>query len=133
MRAFASTVLRRLPDCFGTFKRVLPADLDRPGCRIFRMRAWGPRHSSAYLTNVEELGGGTIAYVEAKDGIRPHIHVSVGLKAHSANGHTSHLLSAKVQFLTEMLFVEISGWPRWRSQPSAAALRSNTERSRWLA
>jgi predicted DNA-binding protein with PD1-like motif len=32
----------------------------------------------------------------------PHIHVTVGLKEHSATGHTSHLLSAKTQFLTEM-------------------------------
>jgi hypothetical protein len=34
--------------------------------------------------------------------------VSVGLKEHSATAHTSHLLSAKVQFLTEMLLVEVS-------------------------
>lgn len=32
---------------------------------------------------------------------------SVGLKAHSANAHTSHLLAAIAQFLTEMINVEI--------------------------
>jgi len=52
---------------------------------------------------------GTIAYDEAEDRILPHIHVSVGLKEHSATAHTSHLLSAKVQFLTEMLVVEVAG------------------------
>lgn len=36
--------------------------------------------------------------------------MSVGLKEHSAAAHTSHLLSATVQFLTEMYFVEVS-WP----------------------
>ena len=41
------------------------------------------------------------------DGILPHVHVAVGLKEHSATAHASHLLSAKVQFLTEMLVVEI--------------------------
>jgi predicted DNA-binding protein with PD1-like motif len=41
------------------------------------------------------------------DGIFPHIHTSVGLKEHSATAHTSHLLAAQVQFLTEMIIVEI--------------------------
>lgn len=67
-----------------------------------------PVWSAAHLTNVEALGGGTIAYDETEQRILPHIHVSVGLKEHSATAHTSHLLSAKVQFLTEMLLVEVS-------------------------
>ncbi|HET9898464.1 MAG TPA: hypothetical protein VFQ44_26340 [Streptosporangiaceae bacterium] len=58
-----------------------------------------------HLTNVEALGCGTIARGDA-DGILPHIHTSVGLKEHSATGHTSHLLGAQVQFLTEMIIVE---------------------------
>lgn len=61
-----------------------------------------------HLSNVEALGGGTIAYDEAEDRILPHIHVSVGLKEHSATGHTSHLLAATVQFLTEMLVMEVA-------------------------
>ncbi|WP_438827977.1 DUF296 domain-containing protein [Streptomyces tropicalis] len=40
--------------------------------------------------------------------ILPHIHVSAGLKAQSADGRTSHLLSAKVQFLSELLIVEVT-------------------------
>lgn len=67
-----------------------------------------PVWSAVHLTNVEALGGGTIAYDETEQRILPHIHVSVGLKEHSATAHTSHLLSAKVQFLTEMLLVEVS-------------------------
>ncbi|SBW23737.1 PPC domain-containing DNA-binding protein [Protofrankia symbiont of Coriaria ruscifolia] len=68
-----------------------------------------PVWSAVHLTNVEALGGGTIAYDETADRILPHIHVSVGLKQHSAAAHTSHLLSAKVQFLTEMLVIEAAG------------------------
>jgi predicted DNA-binding protein with PD1-like motif len=67
-----------------------------------------PVWAAVHLTNVEALGGGTIAYDETEQRILPHIHVSVGLKEHSATAHTSHLLSAKVQFLTEMLLVEVS-------------------------
>lgn len=65
-----------------------------------------PVWSKVHLTNVEALGCGTIARNNA-DGILPHIHTSVGLKEHSATAHTSHLLAAKVQFLTEMIIVEI--------------------------
>lgn len=41
-------------------------------------------------------------------GILPHIHVSAGPKAQSADSRTSHLLSAKVQFLSELLIVEVA-------------------------
>lgn len=67
-----------------------------------------PVWSSVYLTNVEAFGGGTIAYDDIDDQILPHIHVTVGLKEHSAAGRTSHLLSAKIQFLTEMVLVEVA-------------------------
>ncbi|GAA0556065.1 hypothetical protein GCM10010172_43700 [Paractinoplanes ferrugineus] len=67
-----------------------------------------PVWSAVHLSNVEALGGGTIAYDETEQRILPHIHVSVGLKEHSATAHTSHLLSATVQFLTEMYLVEVS-------------------------
>jgi predicted DNA-binding protein with PD1-like motif len=66
-----------------------------------------PVWSHVYLTNIEAHGSGTVAYNADRDQIEPHIHVSVGLKEHSATGHTSHLLSASVQFLTEMIFVEV--------------------------
>jgi predicted DNA-binding protein with PD1-like motif len=57
---------------------------------------------------VEALGGGTLAYDPIEDRVAPHIHVAVGLKEHSATGHTSHLLGATVQFLTEMLVIEVA-------------------------
>jgi predicted DNA-binding protein with PD1-like motif len=67
-----------------------------------------PVWSKVHLTNVEALGGGTLAYDESTDTVLPHVHITVGLKAHSATGHTSHLLAATVQFLTEMVIVEIT-------------------------
>lgn len=65
-----------------------------------------PVWSAVHVTNVEAFGGGTFTHHD--DGtFSPHIHVTVGEKARSANGYTSHLLSAKVQFLTEMLVHEV--------------------------
>jgi predicted DNA-binding protein with PD1-like motif len=66
-----------------------------------------PVWSKVHLSNVEAFGGGTLAYDSANDRVAPHIHVAVGLKEHSATGHTSHLLGASVQFLTEMLVIEV--------------------------
>lgn len=66
-----------------------------------------PVWDKVHLTNVEALGGGTIAYDADQDDILPHIHVSVGEKARSATGYTSHLLSARVQFLVEMILIEV--------------------------
>jgi predicted DNA-binding protein with PD1-like motif len=66
-----------------------------------------PVWSAVHLTNIEALGGGTLAYDADQDTILPHIHISVGLKEHSATAHTSHLLGAKIQFLTEMIIVEV--------------------------
>ncbi len=67
-----------------------------------------PVWTKVYLTNVEALGGGTLAYDPVNNTVAPHIHVTVGLKEHSATGHTSHLLGATVQFLTEMLVIEVA-------------------------
>ena len=66
-----------------------------------------PVWSHVDLTNIEALGGGTIAWDDTTQTIQPHIHITVGLKEHSATAHTSHLLAATVQFLTEMLIIEI--------------------------
>jgi predicted DNA-binding protein with PD1-like motif len=67
-----------------------------------------PVWNAVYLENVEAVGAGTLAYDEESGGVLPHIHVSVGLKAHSATAHTSHLLGARIQFLTEMYLVEVA-------------------------
>ncbi|TCO28091.1 putative DNA-binding protein with PD1-like motif [Kribbella steppae] len=79
-----------------------------------------PVWSSVHLEYVEALGGGTLAYDEETSELRPHIHVSVGLKTHSASGYTSHLLGATVQFLTEMYVVEVAD-PTW-SRPRNPSL-----------
>jgi predicted DNA-binding protein with PD1-like motif len=67
-----------------------------------------PVWDKVQLTSVEALGGGTLAWDETTGTVSPHIHVTVGLKEHSATGHTSHLLGATVQFLTELVIVEIA-------------------------
>jgi hypothetical protein len=54
------------------------------------------------LSNVEAVGAGTLAWDQTAERVAPHIHLAVGLKEHSATGHTSHLLAATVQFLTEI-------------------------------
>jgi predicted DNA-binding protein with PD1-like motif len=66
-----------------------------------------PVWSKVQLSNVEALGGGTIAWDDTVAEIAPHLHVAVGLKELSATGYTSHLLNATVQFLTEMIIVEL--------------------------
>lgn len=67
-----------------------------------------PVWTKVHLTNVEAFGGGTLAWDQTNDRVAPHIHVAVGLKEHSATGHTSHLLGGTVQFLTEMLVIEVT-------------------------
>ena len=75
-----------------------------------------PVWSKVHLENVEALGCATIASNGDDHRILPHVHVAVGRKEHSAAGHTSHLLSARVQFLTEMLLVEVLA-PAMRRSP----------------
>lgn len=67
-----------------------------------------PLWDAVHLENTEGFGCGTIAYDPDEDRILPHIHTSLGLKGHAATGHTSHLLSATVQFTTEMLIIEVA-------------------------
>jgi hypothetical protein len=66
-----------------------------------------PVWAKTYVTNVEAFGAGPLAHDPATGGTLPHIHVSADLKAQSADGSTSHLLSVKVQFLSELLIVEV--------------------------
>ncbi|GAA3040702.1 PPC domain-containing DNA-binding protein [Actinokineospora globicatena] len=67
-----------------------------------------PVWSQVHLTNAEAFGGGTLAWDPVEGRVAPHIHVTVGLKERSATAHTSHLLGARVQFLTEMLVIEVA-------------------------
>lgn len=73
--------------------------LDDPGAPVW---------SKVHLTNAEALGCGTVAYDEQAARIVPHVHTSLGLKERSAVGYTSHLLAARVQFLVEMILVEVT-------------------------
>jgi hypothetical protein len=66
-----------------------------------------PVWSRVHLSNVEALGCGTLAYDPEHERVLPHIHTSLGEKERSALGRTSHLLDATVQFLVEMLLVEV--------------------------
>lgn len=67
-----------------------------------------PVWSKVHLANAEALGCGTIAWDEQEGRILPHVHTTLGLKDHSATGYTSHLLAARVQFLVEMIVVEVT-------------------------
>ena len=77
-----------------------------------------PVWSRVYLENVEAVGCGTIA-ADPNGAVLPHVHTTLGLKERSASGYTSHLLSAKVQFLVEMLIVEVVS-PSFARTPEAA-------------
>jgi predicted DNA-binding protein with PD1-like motif len=66
-----------------------------------------PVWAKVQLENVEAHGTGNLAWDETTGTVAPHIHVSVGEKARSATGYTSHLLGATVGFLTEMHVIEV--------------------------
>jgi|SRR4051794_33811150 len=66
-----------------------------------------PVWSHVYLETVEALGCGTLAVDDAGN-VSPHIHVTVGMKLEGATAYTSHLLSAEVIFLSELIIVEIA-------------------------
>ncbi|RLU81969.1 DUF296 domain-containing protein [Streptomyces griseocarneus] len=63
------------------------------------------------VESLEVLGGGTLAWDPDTESLSPHIHVTVGLKAASADGRTSHLLGAEVQFINELVVQEIASPP----------------------
>ncbi|MEV7868412.1 DUF296 domain-containing protein [Streptomyces sp. NPDC088124] len=67
-----------------------------------------PVRLPVYLEKVEAVGSGTFSYDPDRDIVVPHVHVTVGLKQQSALAYSSHLISATVQYLTEMLIVEVA-------------------------
>lgn len=67
-----------------------------------------PVWSKVHLTNAEALGCGTIATDQDTGQLLPHIHTTLGLKERSAAGYTSHLLAARIQFLAELILVEVT-------------------------
>jgi predicted DNA-binding protein with PD1-like motif len=72
-------------------------------------RPEAPLWDTVRVEYVEALGAGTIARNTATGQLHPHIHTATGLKGDGAAGRTSHLVSARVQFLTELLIVELLG------------------------
>lgn len=67
-----------------------------------------PLWDEVEVHTLEALGSGTLAWDTANDRLAPHIHVSAGVKAQAADGRTSHLLGATVQFIAELIVVEIT-------------------------
>ncbi|WP_059006563.1 PPC domain-containing DNA-binding protein [Streptomyces specialis] len=68
-----------------------------------------PLWESVEVRCLEVLGTGTLAWDPENGRVAPHIHVSAGLKGEAADGRTSHLLGAEVQFINELVVVEIVG------------------------
>ncbi|MCC3650752.1 DUF296 domain-containing protein [Streptomyces sp. S07_1.15] len=67
-----------------------------------------PLWEEVQVDSLEVLGGGTLAWDTEAGRVAPHIHVTAGLKAASADGRTSHLLGGTVQFVTELIIEEIT-------------------------
>lgn len=63
--------------------------------------------SKAYFENVESFGCGTIAFDPETGLLLPHFHISIGSRLNSASANTSHFLKGTVQFLIEMVLVEV--------------------------
>lgn len=81
--------------------------------------AAAPVWSAVHLTNLEAVGAGSLAWDEESQSVSPHLHLSVGARQRGALGYTSHLLGATVQFLTEMIIVEVTGPPARRVENRA--------------
>lgn len=62
---------------------------------------------SVDLQFVEVVGAGTVAFDDATGDISPHVHLSLGQRLDGARGATSHLFEAQVQFLVELVLVEV--------------------------
>ncbi|HSN59075.1 MAG TPA: DUF296 domain-containing protein [Clostridiaceae bacterium] len=63
--------------------------------------------SKAYFENVETFGCGTIARDPITGQLLPHFHISVGSRLNAASASTSHFISGTVQFLIELIIVEV--------------------------
>lgn len=79
-----------------------------------------PMPKAVDLSNVEGIGSGTIAWDADAERVLPHLHVAVGLKSYSATAYAGHLLSATVQYVTEVIVEEVTA-PRFSRVPDPAA------------
>ncbi|MGP4111604.1 PPC domain-containing DNA-binding protein [Streptomyces sp. 4N509B] len=66
-----------------------------------------PLWESVQVEFLEACGSGTLAWDPDDDCLAPHIHLSAGLKGDNAHGRTSHLLEGVVQFINELVVVEV--------------------------
>lgn len=66
-----------------------------------------PVRTPVFLEKVEAVGCGSFSYDPARATIVPHVHVTVGLKRHSAVAYSSHLMMAKIQYLAELFVIEV--------------------------
>lgn len=77
-----------------------------------------PLGDSVTLRNAEGLGSGTLA--PGPNGPVLHLHATVGLKAELSRGVSGHVLSAVVQYPTEVVITEILS-PALLRRPDPAA------------
>jgi predicted DNA-binding protein with PD1-like motif len=67
-----------------------------------------PVWSRMQVEHVEAIGSGTLAVDPETGEVRPHVHLATGLKRYGAAGYTSHLLGGTVQFVMELLVIEVA-------------------------
>ncbi|MCD0449547.1 DNA-binding protein [Actinocorallia sp. API 0066] len=73
-----------------------------------------PVWTRVHAANVEAVGCGTLAWDPERGLAVPHVHISVGMKERSAQALTSHLMAATVQFVAELMVVEVADPPMRR-------------------
>jgi predicted DNA-binding protein with PD1-like motif len=91
-----------LPGFLGAFLSAdLVATCEAPADAV------APVWSRMQVEYVEAIGCGTLATDPETGVIHPHVHLATGLKRYGAAGYTSHLLAGTVQFVLELLVIEV--------------------------
>jgi predicted DNA-binding protein with PD1-like motif len=91
-----------LPGFLGAFTTVdLVATCEAPADPV------APIWTRMQLEHVEAVGSGTLATDPTTGHIHPHVHLATGVKRYGAAGYTSHLLAGTVQFVVELLVIEV--------------------------
>jgi predicted DNA-binding protein with PD1-like motif len=89
-----------IPVFLGAFRRVRLIGTD-----ALILDEDAPLGNSIDVTNAEGLGSGSIA--SSFEGPVVHLHVAVGAKGDGARARAGHLLSAEVQYVTELVIDEV--------------------------
>jgi len=91
-----------VPGFLGAFSSVdLVATCEAPADPV------APVWSRMQLEYVEAIGSATLATDPDTGQVRPHVHLATGVKRYGATGYTSHLLGGTVQFVVELLVIEV--------------------------